>query len=82
LEINIKYPIFEAQSVVTKYGPTVLLSIKDKPYNTIKVFIPKRYSTIFSEADTNSINAQNVLLHLVYKGMCDKSKSYILGIEE
>jgi len=28
LEINRKYPTFEAQ-IVTKYGPTVLLSIKD-----------------------------------------------------
>jgi len=60
LEINRKYPIFEAQSVVTKYGPTVLLSIKDKRYNTMKVLIHKRYSTFFFEADTNSINSQNI----------------------
>jgi hypothetical protein len=82
LEINRKYPIVGAQRVVTKYGPTVLLCIKDRPYNTIQVFIPKRYNTVFIEEDINSINEQNVLLHLVYKGMCDKSKSYILGIEE
>jgi hypothetical protein len=68
-------------STVTKYGPTVLLSIKDKPYNIIKVFLPKRYSAVFSE-DVQAINLQKVTLHLVYKGVCDKSKSYILGIEE
>ena len=35
-EIDRKYPILEAQHIVTKYGSTVLLSIKDKSNNTTK----------------------------------------------
>jgi len=35
---------------------------------------------VFSEQDVTSINSHNVPLHLVYKGMSDKS--YILGIEK
>jgi hypothetical protein len=47
LEIDRKYPPRGAQHIVTKYGSTVLLSIKDKSNDTIKVFLPKRYSSVF-----------------------------------
>ena len=80
LEIHRKYPILEAQHIDTKYGSTVLLSIKDKSNNTIKIFLPKIYSSVFSEEDVTSINSKQVLLYLVYKGMSDKS--YILATEE
>ena len=80
LEIDRKYPIVEARLIDTKYGSTILLSTKDKGDNTIKVFLPKRYIAVFSEQDMTSINSHNVSLHLVYKGMSDKS--YILGIEK
>jgi hypothetical protein len=43
LEINRKYLIVESQYVLTKYGPAVLLRIKDKPYYITKFFIPKLY---------------------------------------
>jgi len=46
--------------VTTKFGPTILLSIKGLPYNTAKVFIPKRYSSILSDEDTESINSLKV----------------------
>jgi len=82
LEMNRKYLIVDAQRVVTKYGHAVLLSIKDKPYNTIKVFLPKRYSAVVFEDDIMSVNTHKVMLHLVYSAKCEKSISYILGIEE
>jgi len=47
LEISRKYLIVEIQYVGTKSGPTVLRSIKDKSYTTIKVFIHKEYSRVF-----------------------------------
>ena len=81
MEINRKYPIVAAERVDTKYGPRVLLSVKDEPHNIVKVYLTRRYSARMSEEDINSINAQKVLLHLVYKGVCDKTQSFIVGIE-
>jgi hypothetical protein len=80
LEIDRRYPIIQARHIDTKYGSTILLSIKSEGGNTIKVFLPKRYGAVFSEQDLTSINSHNISLHLVYKGMSDKA--YILGIEK
>jgi len=33
-------------------------------YNTVKVFMPKRYSAVFSDVDIESINSQSVTLQL------------------
>jgi hypothetical protein len=82
LETNRKYPIMKAETVTTKSGPTVLLTITDLQHNNnVKVFIPKRYSYVFSDEDIESINSQKVSLNLIYKGLCEKTKSYILAIE-
>jgi hypothetical protein len=35
LDIDRKYPIVMAERVVTKFGPTVLLSIKGSPYSIV-----------------------------------------------
>jgi len=34
-----------------------------------------------SNENMDSINSKAVSLHLVYKGVCDSSKSYLLAIE-
>jgi len=50
-EVDRKYPITHAKRIVTKFGPTVLMSIRDTPFYTVKVFMPKRYGSVFSDAD-------------------------------
>ena len=66
--MNRKYPINHAERFVTKFGPTVLMSIRDAPFHVMKVFVPKRYGSTFSVADIEDINTVNVSLHLIYKG--------------
>jgi hypothetical protein len=81
MELDRKYAIIHDERIVMKYGPTVLLSIEESPYNKMKVFMQKHYNSVFSDEDIESINSQKVSLNLIYKGMCEKSKSYILAIE-
>jgi hypothetical protein len=81
LEVAGKYRITAAERVNTNYGPTVLLSIKESQHNIVKVFMPKRYSSVFDDDDIETINSQKVSLNLIYKGICEKTKSYILAIE-
>jgi hypothetical protein len=82
LEVDRKYPITRAEMNVTKFGPTVLLSTRDTSFHTLKVFMPKRYGSVFSDADIEDINTEKVLLHLVYKRICDKTILHILTIEK
>jgi hypothetical protein len=58
-----------------------LLSIRDSSFSVVKVFIPKRYSSVFLDEDIDSINNEKFSLNLIYKGTCIKSKSYILSVE-
>jgi len=81
LEVDRKYPIIHAERIVTESGPAVLLSIKGSPYNIVKVLMPKCYSSVISGKNMKSINSQKVSLNLIYKEMCEKSKSCHLAIE-
>jgi hypothetical protein len=55
---------------------------QDTSFNTVKVFIFKPYGSVFSDADIVDINTEKVSLHLVYKGICDKTILHILAIEK
>jgi hypothetical protein len=81
MEVERKYPIDGAERVYTRYGETVLLSLRDPQTLLIKTFLPKRYAAYFTEADIKSINTEEVKLHLIYKGRRVKSNSHLLDIE-
>jgi hypothetical protein len=51
--------------MVTKYGPSVLLSYKEDPCKVVKAFMPKGYISVFTDEDINAINTRKVKLHLV-----------------
>jgi hypothetical protein len=66
-ETDRKYRIVKAERVTTKFGPTVLLTIRDSQYNTnVKIFMSKQYTSVFSDEDIESINSQKVSLNLIY----------------
>jgi len=81
LEPHKLYPIIRAKRIPTKYGPTVVLTLRVSKTSIVQVFLPKRYSEVMSDTDIDSINSKAFLLHLVYKGVCESSKAYLLAIE-
>jgi len=68
LKVDQKYPIVKAERVKTRYGETVLLSIRDPlPLSVrdlapalLKVFSPKRYAAVFTDPDITSINDKQI----------------------
>jgi len=82
MDIDRKHLIVQVDRITTKFEPTFLLSIRAKPFNVVTVFMPRRYSTAFSDRDIQKINTQSVKLNLVYRGHCSKSNSYVLCIKE
>ena len=81
LEVERKYQIIRAERVETKFGQSVLLNILDSPIKTIKIYLPKSYSAVLTDVDIDDINTKGVSLHLIYKGTCVKTKSYIFAIK-
>jgi len=76
LEIDKLYPIVNAKRVTTKYGPTVLLSIRESEARIVQLFLPKIYCAVMDKINTKAVSP-----YLVYKVLCETSKSYLLGIE-
>jgi len=81
LEKEKLYPIARAKRITSKYGPTVLLTVRVSESCVVQIFLQKRYSAVISDDDVDKISNSAVSLNLVYKGMCETSKSYLLAIE-
>jgi hypothetical protein len=64
--------------VHTKFGPTFLLNIEETQNNFLKVFMPKRYSSVFDD-DIDSINSKNVSLNLFIEE-CVRRQSHIFWL--
>jgi len=80
LEPHMLYAIIRGKRIPTKNGLSVVLTLRIAETNNVQVFLPKRYSDVVSDADIDAINSKAVSLYLVYKGVCESSKSYLLAI--
>jgi hypothetical protein len=49
LYMDARYPVLHAERVETKYGPSIRLTIREGEDNIIKVFLPRRYSEVFTD---------------------------------
>ena len=41
------------------------MSVRDPAFQLVKLFLPKRYSSVFSDEDVGSINSAKVKLYLI-----------------
>jgi len=80
LEPHKRYPI-RAKRLSTKFGVSVEFTLRSSDTNIVQVFLPKRYSNIVTDADLQSNNSGVLELNLVYQGVCESSKAYLLGVE-
>jgi hypothetical protein len=61
LDEGLKYPILLAALATTRYGTSIVLTLRDDEKATAtKVFLPSRYYSIFSDTDIADINSQKV----------------------
>jgi len=81
LEPHKRYPITRAKRLSTKYGMSVVFTLRSSDTSTVQVFLPQRYSDVVTDADIHSINSECVDLNLVYKGVCEFSKAYLLALK-
>ena len=53
---ELKFNKPKAQISNTKFGPTILIGIKDDSDRAVRVFLPKRYTSVFTDNDILRIN--------------------------
>ena len=81
LKQNAPYPIEREERVQTKYGETVLATLRaESPQTFWKVFLPRRYGVFFSD-ELQRINEKTLSLSLKYLGTNTTTNSYILELE-
>jgi hypothetical protein len=81
LELGKPFPVLHAEHVETKYGLSVILTIREKVDSCVKVIVPHRYSVCFSQEDILAINENGQCYILIYKGLSTMCNAYILQIE-
>jgi hypothetical protein len=81
LDVGLKYPIVLAAKLKTGFGPSIVLTLRDDEVSKVlKVFLPSRYYSLFSDADIDVINSQTVRYSFVYSGQHEKTRAFNIGI--
>jgi hypothetical protein len=81
LQVDRKYPITHVKRVGTRFGPAIVLTIRDTPDQILEVFMPRRFYSAFPDVDLEEINSEKVALNLVYKGQCVNTYAFKVAIE-
>lgn len=74
LEIRKQYLIHKIDKVKTKYGISVLATIK-LDTSVTRVFFPRSYVQTFTERNIMDINPSSVRVCLIYHGTCRRSST-------
>ena len=72
---------YTCRIVATRFGPAIVLAIRDTPDRILKVLMPVMFDSAFSDADLEEINSGKVALNLVYKGQCVNTHAFKVTVE-
>jgi hypothetical protein len=81
LRTDCSYPIERAEKLQTRFGETVLFTLQESPQSYVKVFLPRCYGVLFTEADPQAVNEKSLSLSIRYRVTCPASNSFISEIE-
>ena len=81
LDVNRKCRFLRAKRLTTLFGTTGIPTIEDEGAAPAQIFLPRRYSDVFTDTDIEQINSVAVFVHLVFKGVCTTTKACLLAKE-
>jgi hypothetical protein len=82
LEKEKPFSIIEAESVQTTYGISIILTIKVSSEEAIRVFLPKRFTPVFSDIDLDMKNGGMIKINIIYYFTSEKTSPYQLSLKE
>jgi hypothetical protein len=80
MEEDRTYHTIDAAKVGTRYGEFILLALQDSD-TLVKGFLPRRYASVFTDVEIQSINDRTVNLALKFKGKRAETKSIPFAVE-
>jgi hypothetical protein len=81
LEKEKPYSVIGAERMQTKYGISILLTIKMTSTDSVRVFLPRRFTLIFSDEDIDLINNGLIKINLIFHNICEKTNAYMLSLK-
>jgi hypothetical protein len=75
-----EYPVLRAERVETKYGVSILLTVRESSVDVVRVYLPKRYTDVFTDPNIISINDGTLKFNLIYHGVCEKTNAFLLSL--
>ena len=51
LDVNLKHRILQVRRLTTRFGTSVILTVKNENAAPVQVFLPRRYSDVFSDTE-------------------------------
>jgi hypothetical protein len=82
LEKETPYSVLGTERMQTRYRVSVLLTIRESSGKIMSIFLPKRFTLVFSDADIKSNNDMAIKVNLIYHGTCDQTSAYMLSLKE
>jgi hypothetical protein len=79
LKLNTEYSVISASRVDMKYGLAVLLTLRQDSEHVVKIYLPRRFNSAFTEDDISSVNNGQMALIFTYKGVSER-KAYIVNL--
>jgi hypothetical protein len=80
LQVEVKNLIFRAERVNTRYGPSIVLTLRAPESRRYKVYLPRRYCALVTDDVITAINQNHAVLYLVYMGTCRSTSQHLLNI--
>jgi hypothetical protein len=68
-----------AAKVETKYGLSVLLTLRKQSEQALKIYLPRRFNSAFKDEDITNINNGHLRLLFTFKGMTEH-KAYDISL--
>ena len=82
LDVGRRYRLTYTRRQETRYGSAILLTLRvDPPTNSIKVYLPARFTEVFLDEDIIQINNDTRTYHLVYHGLYPNGRSFHRTLE-
>jgi hypothetical protein len=80
LQVEVNHQILRAERVYTRYGPSVVLTLRGPESRRYRVYLPKRYCALIIDEDITAINDILIVLNLIYKGTCRATSQHLLNL--
>jgi hypothetical protein len=80
LALGRPYTIMNVARKSTKFGNTLLVTLQDGE-DILSIFLPKRYVCAFTDEDIKNINDKVIKYTVIYNGVNDTDKSYMMSLQ-